>query len=352
MSASKTVSLEAAPEDSSSDIEAVATEMENILAVLGGEWEVADELAGREVELAVGATTPTRNEGEIRLSDPEAYKDMVRSGFPEAPVRRRALSFEGPYHEMFEEAGHYISDQFSDRQHETFEDIVAEEFIGGLAIETFDRDIIPWELNHIQRNLQTVNEMNSDREVAYVERNLDHYADTLRQYEKTLGDVESDADLQKLFNDAANKKDSELEEVPSMQEDFSYRREQEKTPKPYSEWFVDEVVFGFLNPLEEYRQGSASYRDAVDASGELIGQAEEKIDEYRSSGPAQDRERKKVGDSVADRGYFAGRAIASRKHDRVEPEEVVRMDNEEIYGMFSDEALEVDSRLRKAYSIP
>jgi hypothetical protein len=352
MSASKTVNIEASPRESSADIEAVATEMENVLTVLGVEWDAAEELADSEVELVVGASQPHATKEEIRISDPDAYNEMVGSSFPDSPVKRRALSFEGPYHDMFEEAGRYIASQFTERPQDSFENIVAEEFVDGLAIEAFDREIIPWELNDLQRNLQTVNDMNSDREVAHVDRKLGEYDETVEAYEKDLQEIESDAGIQKLFNRASRERNSELEDLPSTRDEFGYGRRVKDTPRPYSQWFVDDVVFGFMKPLENYRNGEAGYKDAVKASEELLEQAEKKIDEYRESGAEHDRDRKKLAASVMDRGYFTGRVLASRNSEHVEAGEVVRMDNEEIYEMFSDEALQIDERLRKAYDMP
>lgn len=344
MSASKPVSLNVTADRGSSDIKAVAAEMENVLAVLASEWSMEEELADSEVELLIGADSPKASEEQIQISDPENYDRMVRDQFPDGPMKSRALGFEGPYHEMFEEAGHYLSEQPVDRPESGYENVVAKEFLGGLGIETFDPEVVMWELGRAQRNLEAVHELTSDEHIDYIDRNSERIENLIFTYASQLDEVETEQDIKNLFQDARGDMRHLLENRP--EQDVDYSRSGGRVPASYSEWMVNGVAFNFLDPLEAYFRGEEDYETAVEEARALADRSMERLDEHPT-----ERDSLRVKASELDRAYFTARSLASGGVEDYSPEELVRMNNGEIYDEFSDRIEATDSRLRTAYDI-
>lgn len=345
MSATKTEGLEIKGTDQDFESEALRLELENVLGLLSKEWGLEDEVTDRDIEVYVGAKDPSASQDSISISSPEAYDTMARQEFPE-PLRNRALAFEGPYHEMFEESGHFLSHQALDRGTETFEDVVANEFFGGLAIDFFDEDIIPWEITRLQRNLEAIGDIHSGREVSYVNDNIDRYNSAVEGYISQLDNIEDEQDFAHLFNRALSDRKEELSNVPT--EDIDYSRSTEMTPDSYSQWFVDDVVFNFLDPLIDYKQGELDLEEAVEISKAVAEKASDKISQYDLDEASSDMDARFESTSALDRGYTAGR-VAARKTEDYDPQELVRMSNQEVYEEFSKDIEASDSRLRQMY---
>lgn len=347
MSVSKPVNLELDVEKSSTDGEVVAAEMENVLAVLASEWGLGDELADSEIELQVGVS-PESSRDVIGLSDPVSYNRMVRDLFPESSLRDRALGFEGPYHEMFEEAGHYLSGLTADRTAKGFEDFIANELIGGLAIDTFDPEVIDWELRQVRQNLEDLNQLNSDQDISYVRENMDEFERTVKNYVSSLDAVEDEYDLKLLLEDVKGTKDSFLDNSPEHEVD--YPRSGEDSPKSYSDWFVEDIVFNFMDPMEDYFRGEMEFDEVIPVSRQVAELTLERLEDQKEDA-SELRDKVHERQSRRDRAYFAGRSMVSEARQQYTDEEIVWMGNEEIYDEFSDSILATDAEVRNEYDI-
>lgn len=331
-----------------------------VLDHLARRWDLQEEIAGETVDIGFGYSSHLGEDG-FTLPEPEEYVEAMKMHASPDTHRVVESAYPVPYSALVEEAGHWMSNVPArvERKHvDTVEDIAVNELFGGLALQYFDPRFVDSDVRNYRQNLDIVGEMHSDEHVDYVGSIRPEVVEDLFRVAEDL-DAEDPGELDDVINNWYGRGKEYFDGVPATSRDFpEYTRNPWRTPKTYSEWFVDDFAFGFRKRLgnaeAENRSDLGSSveevrRDVYEMAEHVEGWSREEIEAQRDA--------HHVHTSVADLGYVIARQLARDLGDpssgfNYDPASLVHMTNYEIYREFEDYISDRDDVLREAHGVP